>query len=226
MVDAANPFVFINAVDIGLQGNEVPSTLVPYTSLLMQIRCAAAVAMGLSPDVQTAAGIPGTPKIALLGPPAPFVTGSERSLSEEDMDLHVRPFSMGMPHTSLQMTGAVCLAAACAVPGSIANEIVEAARSRDPVPASSVSNPPLRFAHGSGIIETDSDISVAADGTVTVHSGSVFRTARRLFEGSVYYLAAPEPVLKQTLPSSLFSSPHSASKERDIMVEDIREVVA
>ena len=189
MVDAANPFVFVLASDLGLHGNEKPAELVQHTGTLMDIRCLAAVMMGLAPDVATAALTAGTPKIALIGSKASYVTTAGRELAPNDMDLHVRAFSMGAPHPSLQMTGAVCLAAACAIPGSIPNMVVAAARSS----AASRTDQPLRFAHGSGIIETESVIRVESNGTIIVQSGSVYRTARRLFEGKVSYLTAAAP---------------------------------
>lgn len=181
LIDAANPFVYVRAADLGLTGNEAPAALIKHIDTLMAIRCAAAVKMGLAPDVATAALTAGTPKIAIVGPPAAYVTPAGRQLKDTDMNLTIRSFGMGAPHPTLQMTGAVCLAAACAVPGSIPNQIVTA--------GSKKLSSPLRVAHASGILEIESDLEINGAGTVIVHSGSVYRTARRLFEGNVAYLA-------------------------------------
>lgn len=183
LVDAANPFVLVRAENLGLKGNETATELIAITEVLMSIRCAGAVAMGLSKTPQAASLVPGTPKVCLCAPPASYTTPSGRQLPATAMDMSVRPFSMGAPHPSLQMTGAVCLAAACAIPGSIANQIVTEARS------ASAADGPLRFGHASGVIETAADLSVSKDGRVDMRSASVYRTARRLFEGKVTYMS-------------------------------------
>jgi 2-methylaconitate cis-trans-isomerase PrpF len=195
LIDAANPFVFVRASDLGLRGNELPSVLSAHADVLMAIRCAAAVVMGLALNFEAASMVPGTPKICLCGSPSDYTTTSGRHLLSREMDINVRPFSMGAPHPSLQMTGAVCLAAACAVPGAIPCQIVGEAR------ALSGFGGPLRFAHGSGVIETEADVSVSLSGEVDIRSASVYRTARRLFEGKVSYMA------KLQQPSNIDQTP-------------------
>ena len=188
LVDAANPFVFVRASDLGLTGAETPAALSQHTALLMAIRCAGSVKMGLAKTIEAAALTAGTPKIAIVGRPMATALAAGRQLSESDMDIQIRSFSMGAPHPSLQMTGAVCVAAACAVPGSIPNLLLgtqegSAAASVGRLPS------PLRIAHASGIISTDAELTYDPDThSVTVHSASVYRTARRLFEGNVLCL--------------------------------------
>lgn len=193
-IDAANPFVFVAASDLGLVGNEAPQELVPYTDILMLIRAVGAVRMGLSASIEEAMRTAGTPKIAVVGGPRRFVTTSGRTLLEEDMDLHVRSFSMGQPHGSLQQTGAVCLAAACSVPGSIPNLLM---RQR----ATQQRTDTFRFAHGSGLIETTATVEKTGDG-VEVISAAVVRTARRLFKGAMCYLAPSTPTLPLPPPTA------------------------
>lgn len=174
-VDAANPFVFVRLSDIddSLHGDESADVLGRHAPRIERIRQAAAVLMGLAPDTVTAAKTKGTPKICLVADPLP---GS---------DCHVlsRSFSMGRPHPALQLSGGVCLAAACSIPGSIPNEIL--LRHTKMMPER------LKFGHACGAIEATADVEMDRKSAVGVHvrSTSLFRTARRLASAEAYYLA-------------------------------------
>lgn len=177
-VDAANPFVFVRASDLGVTGAESLDVLhKQYGDVLMDIRAEMAVRMGLASSVQAARLVNGTPKIALVGPPASYTSTSGRQVDAADTDIWVRPYSMGKPHPSIQMTGAVCVAAAAVVPGSVVNLLAKATGSSS-----------LVIGHGGGTMTTEGKSYVASDGTVIVERGSVYRTARRLMEGTVLYL--------------------------------------
>ncbi|KAF7548541.1 hypothetical protein G7Z17_g6992 [Cylindrodendrum hubeiense] len=116
LIDAANPFVFIDSTSISTLLNTLPSEDIQH-ALIESIRCEGAVAMGLAPTVEVAAQTRGTPKIALVYPPTfPQSSG-------EKPDIRVQAYSMGLPHPSLQLTGAVCLAAALNCPGTVAAEL-------------------------------------------------------------------------------------------------------
>lgn len=174
-VDAANPFVFVRLLDIddSLRGDEPYDVLNRHASRIERIRQSAAVLMGLALDTASAAKIKGTPKICLVADPLP---GS---------DSHVlsRSFSMGRPHPALQLSGGVCLAAACNIPGSIPNDILLKHQRFMPHR--------LKFAHACGAIEATADVEIDRSSAVGVHvrSTSLFRTARRLASAQAYYLA-------------------------------------
>ena len=94
------------------------------------------------------------------------------------MDISVRMISIGQPHQAVPLTGALCLAAAARVPGSVAWRLLsEAARSG-----------PLRIGHPSGVVLVDADVETTPEG-VKILQGTVYRTARRLFQGEVLYRA-------------------------------------
>lgn len=177
MVDAANPFVFVPALALGLRGNETPSQLASSTALIQDIRAIASVKMGLAPSIEAARARLSVPKVALVAPPSAYTTLSGAVIAAEDMDVQVRPYSMGLPHPALQMTGAVCLASACSIPGSIPHSIVAERQDNEAGP--------LRFAQASGITTADHDVVLGKDGQVSIKSGTVYRTVRRLMEGSV-----------------------------------------
>jgi 2-methylaconitate cis-trans-isomerase PrpF len=167
----------------------------------------------------------GVPKVALVSPPRSFVSSAGQTIDGARMDITSRSYSMGLPHPNMQITGAVCLAAAASIPGTIPHEIVEPARSRlggtvespdDLVQSehiedlSIVTLSKLVIGHLGGTIVADSDVvrNPLLPGGVDVRSGSVYRTARRLMEGRVYYHAlpsssSPSVTVKATMPESV-----------------------
>jgi 2-methylaconitate cis-trans-isomerase PrpF len=99
---------------------------------------------------------------------------------------------MGKIHGSLQLTGAVCLATAACTEGTVAHQIRNRVRSEakkgsqiarvDSASALGLNRVNLRHPGG------DMDVDVLLNGENQADEVTVFRTARRLFEGTVYYL--------------------------------------
>jgi 2-methylaconitate cis-trans-isomerase PrpF len=209
MVDAANPFVFVHAASLGLEGNETADQLAGATPLVQLIRAHASIAMGIASTLAEAMAMQGCPKIALVAPPQSFVSSAGQSIDASRTDINSRAYSMGLPHPNLQITGAVCLAAAASIPGTIPHDIVKAARSRvPPVTTTDKHNQPehiedvsvltfskLVISHLGGTIMADSDVvrNPLLPGGVDIRSGSVYRTARRLMEGKAYYHTLSSP---------------------------------
>ncbi len=181
MVDAANPCVFVAASAMGALGTELPDVLEQDAALLARleaVRCHASVAMGLAPNLEAAALVLGAPKVAMVAAAGAAPTLSARVLAADDMDILVRMISIGQPHRAVPLTGALCLAAACRVPGSVAYRLL----------AEAAWNGPLRIGHPSGVVLVDAAIE-PRDGGVHVRQATVYRTARRLFQGEVLYRA-------------------------------------
>lgn len=177
-IDAANPCVFVAAESIGKTGVELPDELerdASFLEAMEQIRLAASVHMGLAADLPAAQRIPSIPKAAMVCAPAEAPTLSGRRLSPEDMDINIRMISVGQPHRAVPITGAICLAVAARVPGSIPHCLCRAGEG------------PIRIGHASGTILVDAAVSETADGGPKAEYGAVYRSARRLFEGSVLY---------------------------------------
>jgi 2-methylaconitate cis-trans-isomerase PrpF len=88
----------------------------------------------------------------------------------------VRMISMGQPHRAVPVTGAMCLAIASRIEGSVPHTLSKARQG------------PITIAHASGTTVVDAEVQHAGDPAraKAVH-GAVYRTARRLFEGSVLY---------------------------------------
>jgi 2-methylaconitate cis-trans-isomerase PrpF len=176
-VDAANPCVFVAADTVGQSGDELPDTLdrdAVFLQRMEDIRCAASVKMGIAKDIDQARRMTGIPKVAMVSGPRAGRTLSGRELAASDADIWVRMISVGQPHRAVPITGAICLAVATRIPGSI--------------PAGfGGSNGPIRIAHPSGITLVDAGVSRSASGAVKADYGAVYRSARRLFEGNVVY---------------------------------------
>ncbi|MBR1192768.1 PrpF family protein [Bradyrhizobium sp. AUGA SZCCT0240] len=179
-VDAANPCVFVAASAAGKSGDELPDVLDNDAAFLQRmeaIRCAASVKMGIAPDLDQARRMTGIPKVAMVTGPRSGRTLSGRELAAEDADIWVRMISVGLPHRATPITGAICLAVASRIPGSIPAELCKA-------------NGPIRIAHPSGVTLVDAGVSPAGSGAVKADYGAVYRSARRLFEGNVVYRTA------------------------------------
>jgi 2-methylaconitate cis-trans-isomerase PrpF len=183
-VDAANPCVFVATGTVGKTGVELPAELevdAAFLDRMERIRCAASVRMGLAPDLAAAGRLASIPKVAMVCAPrrAPLLSGA--TLEASAMDIAVRMISVGQPHRAVPITGAICLAVAARVPGSIPHGLCTAAAG------------PIRVGHASGVTVVDAAVTSAESaGTARAEYGAVYRTARRLFEGRVL-IRGPRP---------------------------------
>jgi len=175
MIDATNPFVFVRARDLGLTGGETPQAIDADRALsqrLEAIRVEAGKRMGL-------VGSAAVPKIALVAPPQTY-TGLDGTVIERDaVDVVVRAISMGNCHRAVPLTGAMCLAVAAEVDGSLVHEAVhEGGRARDD------RGRDVRLGQPSGMLPIAASVSRRA-GEAWAERVTVYRTARRLMEGAV-----------------------------------------
>jgi 2-methylaconitate cis-trans-isomerase PrpF len=190
LIDAANPFVMISATDFTtiLGANAAPET---QHALVEAIRCQGAVDMGLATSTKVAGLTRGTPKIALLSSPT-------HRANNKTPDIYVQSYSMGLPHPTLQLTGAVCLGSAVSIQGTIAADLSATPITDGPPTPERTPSPDMQgerkdtantrqivIEHSKGTIP----VLVKKNGEDGIESCAVSRTARRLFEGRVcYYL--------------------------------------
>lgn len=175
-IDAANPCVFVSAESVGKTGTELPDALeqdADFLTKMEAIRRAASVRMGLAPDLAAAGKLASIPKVAIVCAPAKAPTLSGRTLGAAEVDIGIRMISVGQPHRAVPITGAICLAVAARIPGTIPHTLCTA------------DTGPLRIGHASGTTVVDAEVTTDADGRAEALYGAVFRSARRLFEGSV-----------------------------------------
>jgi hypothetical protein len=182
MVDAANPCVFVAAQALGLSGVEMPDELEAAPVILRHldaIRVAASLRMGIATTADEAAGKPSIPKVAFVAEPLDAVTLSGDAIAARDVDVTVRMISIGQPHRAVPLTGAMCLAVAAKLPGSVVNRVARRAESADA---------PVRIAQPSGLTVVDAVVRHRG-GAWHAEQATVYRTARRLMEGWVYVRA-------------------------------------
>ncbi|KAF5671200.1 isomerase [Fusarium heterosporum] len=186
LIDAANPFVLVGASAVSaLLPDTAPET---QHALIETIRCQGAVDMGLATSTKAAGLVRGTPKIAMLSSPTQSADG-------KTSDIYVQSYSMGLPHPTLQLTGAVCLGSAVSIQGTIAADLSATPVSdgpptpeRTPSPVSEEGRKEsntrhILLEHSKGTIH----VLVQKKGEDEIASCAVSRTARRLFEGRVIY---------------------------------------
>ncbi|MDE2052465.1 MAG: 2-methylaconitate cis-trans isomerase PrpF, partial [Gammaproteobacteria bacterium] len=123
LINAGNPTIFIDAVSLGLEGTELQQDVNGRKELLAlaeAVRSRGAVAMGLAATPEEAtAKRPHTPKLAFVAKPAGYTASDGKRIDAESIDLLTRVFSMGKLHHAMTGTGAVAIAAAAAIPGTV-----------------------------------------------------------------------------------------------------------
>jgi 2-methylaconitate cis-trans-isomerase PrpF len=174
-VDVGNPCVFVRASSLGVDGSILPDSMEAHDDLLSQldsIRRQAGVAMGLCETTDKTP--PSIPKICMVSPRTSQTLLSGEAQDAGSIDLIARAISVGQPHRAVPITVSLSLAVASKLPGSVVADCVASS----PADADGVT-----IGHPSGKIMVNAKFS--KDGSV--ESAVVYRTARRLMEGKVYW---------------------------------------
>lgn len=188
LVDAANPLVFVRWSDVGLTGTETNAQLdadAAFRAKAEAIRSHAAVLAGItdSPEEATATA-PSVPKLSFVGAPRDYLGANGDSYRAEQMSIRAAMMSMGWLHPSYPLTGAIATSIAARITGTLVHEAVEGSTGE------------IIIGHQSGLLPMEVNVEQTANGW-EARSASGFRTARRLFEGSVLVpderLGAPQP---------------------------------
>jgi 2-methylaconitate cis-trans-isomerase PrpF len=178
LIDAANPLVIVGMADLlpDHQGFEPKwFETAEALAILEKIRVAAALAMGLVEDREQArTKLTNLPLVSIVRPPCDYRARSSEQYAARQMDIVTQMISAGQPHKATPLTGAMCLAASSMIPGTIAHAAAVQAGGGDIV----------RIGHPSGVLQVAARCD-NRDGGWHVTEASVYRTARRLFEGNV-----------------------------------------
>ncbi|KAF3008671.1 hypothetical protein E8E13_009029 [Curvularia kusanoi] len=195
-VDGANPCIFIRASDVGVDGTILPNDfnrLPDKLALLESIRKAAAVAMGIAP---TEDAVPRTiPKIGLVSMSSEHPVLSGQTIQSSQTDLVIRFLSDTQPHRAIPLTAALTTAVAARIPGTLVEQLL----SPDPVVECAIT-----IGHASGRLQVDATMD-AKDGITPVNA-TVYRTAKRLFEGTTYWLDDTTSKHSETPPHTTHGS--------------------
>lgn len=177
LINAGNPTIFVDAARLGLKGTELQGDINGNKAMLQRaeaVRALAAVTMGLCATAEEATEKrPHTPKLAFVARPAPYVASDGKKIEAGSIDLLARIFSMGVLHHAMTGTGAVAIAAAAAIPGTIVSRVAPAGVDGR-----------VRFGHPSGTLSVGAEAREEG-GQWTVRKVMMSRSARRLMEGWV-----------------------------------------
>lgn len=173
-IDAAMPLMIVRAADLGVTGREKPVALDADAALLERIeslRLEAGLRMGLG-DVSNSV----VPKPVLV------------SAGDSPDSITSRYFTPRRCHASHAVTGAIGVASAFALPGTVASGVARAAGCHQ-----------LTVLHPAGQI--DIEVEMGEDGgEVSVRRAALVRTARKIMQGELH------------LPDYVFSRPEEPAR--------------
>lgn len=177
LVDAATPFVYVRAQDtnanVGISAEAIQADA-GLMQRLEQVRAWAAVALGLVKNPADAARVtPNIPRVIMIGGPQSYPTGAA-TVEQNEVDLVVRQLAMQKPHKALAVTGAVCTAVACQIPGTVANLCLRPGASGE-----------IRLGHASGVLSVSSVVETGS-GEIIIRRAAVNRTARLIMAGELF----------------------------------------
>ena len=178
IIDAGGPIVFVRAEALRLTGREPIEKIISnrrQADQLELIRGHAAVAMGIAHDPRETISHPAlVPVLCWLGKPASFRTQAGLDISADAVDVIAQFFAVGPLEHGFDGVGSIALAMACAIPGTIANEI-----------ARTLPGIPTRVGHPAGLLTIGAE--VRQDHAVWhADKASLSRSARCLMSGSVH----------------------------------------
>jgi 4-oxalomesaconate tautomerase len=162
-IDNGMPVVILRAADFGLRGDEAPEALEADGELKRRIE---AIRLALGPRMNLGDVAKKTvPKMTLV------------SRARHGGVLDTRTFIPHRVHEAIGVLGAVSVATACVLPGSVAAQVAALG------PAAGVRR--LDIEHPTGFFTVEMDVEVATSG-FRVRRSALLRTARKLMDGTVY----------------------------------------
>ncbi|WP_419552564.1 4-oxalomesaconate tautomerase [Candidatus Poriferisodalis sp.] len=173
LIDVAMPMVLARALDLGCTGRETPDELESdsaFMALMEAIRREAGARMGLGDVSQSV-----VPKFGMLSEPLHGGTIASRY------------FTPTQCHPTHAVSGAICVAAASVMVGTVAASLAALAAGQPDGTGAAVGGVPVDIAieHPSGTFDVSLLAERLADG-VRIHAGGVTRTARKIMAGMAY----------------------------------------
>jgi 4-oxalomesaconate tautomerase len=166
-IDNGMPVVLLDAEDFGISGAESPQALEANAALKARVE---KIRLGLGPRMNLGDVAKKTvPKMSLISP------------ARQGGYLNTRTFIPHRVHEAIGVLGAVSVATACTVPGTVAARIAGRA------PAAGMRR--LEIEHPTGFFTVEMDVTLGS-GEVRVNRSALLRTARRLMRGEVFVPSA------------------------------------
>jgi len=163
-IDNGMPVVVLRASDFGLAGDESPASIEADESIKSRVE---RIRLELGPKMNLGDVAKKTvPKMTLISPP--FSGGI----------VSTRTFIPHRVHEAIGVLGAVSVATACLIPGSVAAGVAAAAAGDGPQR--------LDVEHPTGFFTVELDIDADDDGSLRIKRSALLRTARKLMAGEVF----------------------------------------
>ncbi len=186
-IDAAVPLVLLRAADLGLTGREAPADLDADRALLARIeavRLQAGLAMGLGDVSQSV-----VPKPVLV------------SAGDDAHSITSRYFTPRRCHASHAVTGAIGVATAFALPGTVASATLQAEGARM-----------VQVLHPQGRIGVEVVVQGRGEGA-RIERAALVRTARKILQGDLH------------IPDYVFSRPAETLTAPVIQGDDMKQTL-
>ena len=192
IVDAATPFVFVRAADLGMTGSEMPADIEnnePLRDALEEVRSYAARALGFVKPAEVAREVsPSIPRVVAVAAPADYVASDGSKVRSDEYTVLARQMAMQRPHKTYAVTGTLCTGVAGAIPGTVVHEV--AAPSDDGR---------FHIGHPGGVISARVTVDRTSDpDDIRIVEASLLRTARTIMTG---HLAVPTSVWSRDAPT-------------------------
>ncbi|WP_386078162.1 4-oxalomesaconate tautomerase [Vreelandella sp. F11] len=174
-IDAATPIMLLRAESVGLTGYESPAELdgnAPLLTRLETLRRGAGLRMGMGDVSQSV-----LPKVVLIS-----------AAEAASHTLNVRYFVPHRCHKAIAVTGAMAVAAAINLPGSVANQM---ATSTQKLSAGQLLSQ-IVLEHPSGSIELTAEYR--QQNAFDLARVSLIRTARKIMSGQIFYASPSKEV--------------------------------
>lgn len=164
ILDAGSVMMLVNANDFGIEGDEKDTFFANHPEImekLEKMRLEAGLKAGMG-DVSNSV----LPKIAILSKPR-----------SQHNNITSRYFTPKTLHQSHAVTGAICIATAIKIEGTIASEIGV---------TNSKPTEMIIIEHPSGVIEVNIELETV-NGQINVKKAGMVRTVRKIMSGEVFY---------------------------------------
>jgi 4-oxalomesaconate tautomerase len=177
-IDNGMPVIVVRAADLGVTGAESPAELEGNAKLRARVE---ALRLQMGPRMNLGDVAKKTvPKVCLVSPP------------RRGGSIATSTFIPHRVHEAIGVLGAVSVATACVVPGSVAERVAKVAVKNGARPHFSEQKwglAPIDLEHPSGFFTVEVDASYE-NGELTVRRAALLRTARKLMRGEVFVPAS------------------------------------
>lgn len=175
ILDTGNIVAFVKASDFSLEGFELAKDINERqtSTAIEKLRVKVGILLGLFSDEDNVNHeLEALPKITLVSEPKDYITEQGSLIKKEDINIIGRYISMGNLHPAFAVSGSICLATACKIPGTVPADVCQKNALNT-----------IEIGHPSGTISSEVFIQ-KNESAYKLIEGGTGRTARRIMEGN------------------------------------------